>query len=213
MSHCAGGAALPTSSSLIRQQWTWLRLRDPCSLPSDSRAASRGLLVRAKQPYFLIARSFVINCLFSALLRGLGFQLTEHPARTFANRNKDPAEAGYAWVGTSHVVLLVIVGAETYVVDCGFGGGSCPAPVSLSQSSPLETITAGERFSIRAEPLPGAAAEPRPEPSGWTLYRHFAPSRDNINGLVSPVYHIEPKIMRPADARVMNLCVSLRHLY
>ena len=154
--------------------------------------------------------SFVLNCLFAALLRSLGFQLTEHPARTFANRNKDPAEAGYAWVGTSHVVLFVVIGAETYLVDVGFGGGSCPSPVALSQVYPLETITAGERFSIRAGPLPVVVSEPRSEPDGWTLYRHFAPSRDNANGLVSPVYFIEPKIMRPNDARVMNLCDTIR---
>jgi N-hydroxyarylamine O-acetyltransferase len=46
---------------------------------------------------------FVLNGLFAALLRALGFTVSELAARVYPLRNKDPAEAGWAWTPITHV--------------------------------------------------------------------------------------------------------------
>ena len=81
-----------------------------------------------------------LNACFSALLRALGFKLSEvcvrrsaglthqYGARVFANRNQAPEEAGYAWTPISHMVLLVDLPDGPWLVDVGFGGTSSLTP-------------------------------------------------------------------------------------
>jgi N-hydroxyarylamine O-acetyltransferase len=91
---------------------------------------------------------FVLNGLFSALLRSLGFRTSQLSARVYPHRNKDPKEAGWLWTPVTHVcfmnygcsvhskltgLLQVVVVADTvnegrFLVDVGFGGGNCPFP-------------------------------------------------------------------------------------
>lgn len=74
------------------------------------------------------------NPTFAALLRGLGFRVSEVTAKVFKNwANLDPLDtvARNKWGTITHIVLIVDwpgSGGERYVCDVGFGGDGCPIP-------------------------------------------------------------------------------------
>jgi N-hydroxyarylamine O-acetyltransferase len=46
---------------------------------------------------------FALNTVFAALLRALGFTVSEIAGRVYQLRNQDPAEVGWAWTSIMHV--------------------------------------------------------------------------------------------------------------
>jgi hypothetical protein len=73
------------------------------------------------------------NPTFAALLRGLGFRVSEVAAKVFKNwGNLDPLDTVVKdkWGTITHLVLIVdwLGSGERYVLDVGFGGGGCPIP-------------------------------------------------------------------------------------
>jgi arylamine N-acetyltransferase len=73
------------------------------------------------------------NPTFAALLRGLGFRVSEVAAKVFKNwANLDPTDTVVKdkWGTITHIVLVVdwTGSGERYVLDVGFGGGGCPIP-------------------------------------------------------------------------------------
>jgi arylamine N-acetyltransferase len=73
------------------------------------------------------------NPTFAALLRGLGFRVSEVATKVFKNwANLDPQDLVVKdkWGTITHLVLIVdwTGSAERYVLDVGFGGDGCPIP-------------------------------------------------------------------------------------
>jgi arylamine N-acetyltransferase len=99
---------------------------------------------------------FVCNSLFSALLRHLGFTVSEVGARVNGARNTAASDNGYQWTGISHMALLVDVEDDRFLCDVGFGGGGSEHPVKLRDASQMRSVTASESFELRNETLPGA---------------------------------------------------------
>lgn len=67
-------------------------------MPMDLQSGFANVVSRNRGGY-----CFVLNGLFAALLRALGFRVSELTARVYLLRNKDPAEAGWLWSSTTHV--------------------------------------------------------------------------------------------------------------
>jgi N-hydroxyarylamine O-acetyltransferase len=67
-------------------------------IPLDIAGAYINIVERSRGGY-----CFVLNGLFAALLRALGFRVSELTARVYMLRNKDPSEAGWLWSPTTHV--------------------------------------------------------------------------------------------------------------
>ena len=80
------------------------------------------------------------NLLFGHVLRALGFRVSEHAARVLWN-----VPAG---VDTSrvHMLLLVDLEGERYLVDVGFGGNVLTAPLLLNSAA--EQPTPHEPFQV-----------------------------------------------------------------
>jgi hypothetical protein len=80
---------------------------------------------------FFYRYCFVLNPLFSALLRSLPnpFTVSECGSRVYSFPNQDPAKEGLSWGPNNHVALLVDVeNGERYLADVGFGGASSHYP-------------------------------------------------------------------------------------
>lgn len=77
---------------------------------------------------------YSLNTLFSSLLRGFGFGVSEVGARVYMHRGLDPTNAGYLWSCITHETLIVDwPGSEDarYLVDVGFGGGMSKLEMKL----------------------------------------------------------------------------------
>ncbi|KAJ7818194.1 arylamine N-acetyltransferase 1 [Mycena olivaceomarginata] len=99
------------------------------------------------------------NPTFAALLRGLGFRVSEVAAKVFKNwANLDPTDTVVKdkWGTITHIVLVVdwTGSGERYVLDVGFGGGGCPIPIPLRDGATVAGLNPFEAWTIRHEPLP-----------------------------------------------------------
>lgn len=168
---------------------------------------------------------FVCNTLFSALLRHLGYRVSEvrQPfyafgfdrlrgaqvaARVNSARNTDARTHGYAWTGISHMALVVDVETEPdrYLVDVGFGGGSSTLPVALKHQATAQSLTPAESYELRQEPLPGADTTTfRDLTDGWTLYRRFTATQTRP-AFETACYHFLLASLAPSDWIMLNQC-------
>jgi N-hydroxyarylamine O-acetyltransferase len=76
---------------------------------------------------------FEQNLLLSAALRALGFSVMELAARVRWNVPPGPPRP------RTHMLLVVTIGVQRYVVDAGFGGHTVTAPLRLDRRSPQRT--------------------------------------------------------------------------
>ncbi|KAJ7209729.1 arylamine N-acetyltransferase 1 [Mycena pura] len=123
------------------------------------------------------------NPTFAALLRGLGFRVSECAAKVFKNwANLDPRDTVVRdkWGTFTHIVLVVdwAGGAARYVLDVGFGGGGCPIPMPLRDGATVLGLNPFEAWTMRHEPFPH---EPEDTPpidviAGYTMYRRTPPT-------------------------------------
>lgn len=152
---------------------------------------------------------FVLNGLFAALLRALGFVVSELSARVYLLRNQVPAKAGWLWSAITHMVLVAdTIDEGRFVVDVGFGGGNCPFPIPFIDGAKSDSLTKNESFELKSEPLPGADPAAFPDiANGWTIYRHFAPSEDR-EGRTSPCCHFTLHSMTSIDFAALSFWVS-----
>ncbi|KAJ6495770.1 arylamine N-acetyltransferase 1 [Mycena vitilis] len=129
------------------------------------------------------------NPTFAALLRGLGFRVSEVATKVFKNwANLDPADKVIKdkWGTITHLVLIVDwpESADRYVLDVGFGGGGCPIPVPLCDGATVAGLNPFEAWTIRNEPLPHDPADTPPIDVilGWTMYRRTPPKGESFSG-------------------------------
>ncbi|KAJ7647658.1 arylamine N-acetyltransferase 1 [Roridomyces roridus] len=118
------------------------------------------------------------NPTFAALLRGLGFRVSEVSAKVYKNwANLDTLDkiVRNRWGTITHVVLVVDWpgSGDRYVLDVGFGGGGCPIPMPLRNGATVLGLNPYEAWTLRHEPLPH---DPEDEPPidvipGYTMYR------------------------------------------
>jgi arylamine N-acetyltransferase len=166
---------------------------------------------------------FVLNILFAALLRNLGFQVKECLARAHPQHITEPWKNGWAWQAASHVrfrellhpllticffqnCLLVDTLSGRYLSDVGYGAGmQYPHPIPFEHNASVSSIAGTETYVLRQETLPGLSGEESSETvPGWTVYRHFGASvEDRQQGM--PMYHFTLHTMAPADFRILNL--------
>jgi arylamine N-acetyltransferase len=94
---------------------------------------------------------FALNSLFAALLRSLGFRVSEVGGRPNLLGGQDHAQVGYEWGSINHMVLLVdYPGSCTrWLVDVGFGGGAPTRPIELKDGATAPSLLPHER-SVRA---------------------------------------------------------------
>ncbi|KAJ7287234.1 arylamine N-acetyltransferase 1 [Mycena rebaudengoi] len=111
------------------------------------------------------------NPTFAALLRSLGFRVSEVAAKVFKNwAPLDPRDTDLRdrWGTITHLVLIVDWpgSGERFVLDVGFGGGGCPIPIPLRDGA-----------TLKAEPLPHDPADEPPIDviPGYTIYRRTPP--------------------------------------
>ncbi|KAH8925879.1 cysteine proteinase [Atractiella rhizophila] len=135
------------------------------------------------------AYCFVLNMLFSTLLRSLGFSVSEVLCRNYAHQNKDPTEKGWDWGTSQHQVLIVRalpsppstaedshIELMDYFVDVSVAGDFPPSPIPLIHGHRVPTLLPSDTFIIRNESLQGADdlfLPHRPKGTSWILYRQF----------------------------------------
>ncbi|KAJ7733545.1 arylamine N-acetyltransferase 1 [Mycena maculata] len=122
------------------------------------------------------------NPTFAALLRGLGFRVSEVATKVFKNwANLDPLDTIVKdkWGTITHIVLVADWpgSGERYVLDVGFGGGGCPIPMPLRDGATVAGLNPYEAWTLRYEPLPHEPADTPPIDiiPGWTMYRRTPP--------------------------------------
>lgn len=92
---------------------------------------------------------FEMNGLFSAVLKAMGFQVTNHLARVY---NK-----GFENSGKTHRVLLVEADNQKWICDVGFGGNGLVAPIRFEEGVEQEhfyrthRIMADSKYGYRLE--------------------------------------------------------------
>ena len=92
---------------------------------------------------------FEMNGLFSAVLKAMGFQVTNHLARVWND--------GFENSGKTHKVLLVEADNQKWICDVGFGGNGLVAPilfeVRLEQEHYLRThrVMPDDKYGYRLE--------------------------------------------------------------
>ncbi len=83
---------------------------------------------------------YELNGLFAMALRVLGFEYYFAAARPMTYAERRPK---------THMVVIVKLGDEKYLCDCGFGGYGLRAPIKLGES--VEVLQDGERFFVELE--------------------------------------------------------------
>ncbi|KAF7298065.1 UPF0029 domain-containing protein [Mycena chlorophos] len=118
------------------------------------------------------------NPVFAALLRGLGYRVSECAAKVFkgwANMDPNGPKVKNRWGTYTHIVLVVdwAGSEERYVLDVGFGGGGCPIPVPLRDGATVLGLNPYEAWTIKHEPFPHEPEDSAPIDvlPGWTMYR------------------------------------------
>ncbi|KAJ7039053.1 arylamine N-acetyltransferase 1 [Mycena alexandri] len=139
------------------------------------------------------------NPTFAALLRGLGFRVSECATKVFKNwANLDPTDTVVKdkWGTITHVVLVVdwTGSGERYVLDVGFGGGGCPIPMPLREGATVAGLNPFEAWTMRHEPLPHDPADTPPIDiiPGWTMYRRTSSSPSGFASHPAPPTLDEP---------------------
>ncbi|KAJ7782711.1 arylamine N-acetyltransferase 1 [Mycena metata] len=139
------------------------------------------------------------NPTFAALLRGLGFRVSECATKVFKNwANLDPKDTVVKdkWGTITHVVLVVDWpgSGERYVLDVGFGGGGCPIPMPLRDGATVAGLNPFEAWTMRHEPLPHEHADTPPIDiiPGWTMYRRTSSSPSGFASHPAPPTLDEP---------------------
>ncbi|KAK1995155.1 N-acetyltransferase [Colletotrichum falcatum] len=132
-----------------------------------------------------------LNTLFGAVLKGLGFDLI-----SVGGKVKEEDRFG----GWAHMLNLVTVDGERYMVDVGFGKDGAMVPVPLRRDSAPEFTTIA--------PLRGKLAYERPERSSdpgqrvWVYY-----STDDADGPLRQRNCFTEHEFFPEDFEVMNHAV------
>lgn len=92
---------------------------------------------------------FELNGLFSAVLKEMGFQVTNHLARVYNN--------GFENAGKTHMVVLVEVDNQKWICDVGFGGNGLVAPIRFEEGLEQEhfyrthRVMADSKYGYRLE--------------------------------------------------------------
>ncbi|KAJ6589817.1 arylamine N-acetyltransferase 1 [Mycena vulgaris] len=127
------------------------------------------------------------NPTFAALLRGLGFRVSEVATKVFKNwANLDPRDTVVKdkWGTITHLVLVVdwTESGERYVLDVGFGGGGCPIPMPLRDGATVSGLNPYEAWTLRHEPLPHDPADTPPIDviPGYTMYHRTPPAGETF---------------------------------
>lgn len=100
---------------------------------------------------------FEVNALFGTALSALGFQAMPIMARV---RNGAPRGGP-----RSHMAFIVTMAEQTYLADCGFGGGAPLTPVRLDEPD-AQTIF-GETYRVRRDQQTGEEVLERRTSEGW----------------------------------------------
>ncbi|TNY21742.1 arylamine N-acetyltransferase 1 [Rhodotorula diobovata] len=162
---------------------------------------------------------FAINALFAALLRSLGFRVSELAGRTFKDLGNDPTERpeGWKWGTLTHELLVADWpgGDARWVVDGAWGPWGCPVPLKLEDGAQTLGLNLYEGFQLRHEPIPLGPTQTRPIDSmpGWTLYRFIPPPDTPLSlpltaspstGFWSPQFHFHLLSVPLADFRLYH---------
>ncbi|ROT38382.1 acetyltransferase-like protein [Sodiomyces alkalinus F11] len=128
-----------------------------------------------------------LNTLFGAVLRGLGFKVMHLGGRVMTPDG---------WTGMSHMVNIVTVDNQRYLVDVGYGRGGPMRPVPLVSGSEFDQI-APARGRLLYTSLPEHSD---PSQRVW-LYSTAEPG---AGGEFKPQYCFVDVELFPADYEVMN---------
>ncbi|GAA5839692.1 hypothetical protein JCM11251_002563 [Rhodosporidiobolus azoricus] len=162
---------------------------------------------------------FSVNATFAALLRALGYRVSELVGRTFKSLGNDPLTHadGWKWGTFTHELLIVDWegSSERYLVDAMWGPWACPVPIKLVDGETVLGLNPYEAFRVKYEYLPLSASQTQPVDNikGWTLYRYIPPPNTplslpfddaNTPGHVSPHFHFHPISCSLLDFRLYH---------
>jgi len=134
---------------------------------------------------------FEHNALFGTALRELGFEVTGLAARVIWNAPEDAVRP------RGHMLLKVMVDAEPFIADVGFGGQTLTTPLRLVEN--VEQLTPHEPFRlIAAEP-----AGPAFNPFGTDLKLQSL-----VGGAWKSLYRFDLQPQQPPDYEVANYYLS-----
>jgi N-hydroxyarylamine O-acetyltransferase len=116
-----------------------------CSVPFENTEVQAGRIPSLK-PEDIVQKivydkrggyCYELNGLFAMALKSLGFEYYFAAARPMTYAERRPK---------THMVVIVTLGNEKYLCDCGFGGYGLRAPIRLANG--FEMLQDGERFFV-----------------------------------------------------------------
>ena len=144
------------------------------------------------------------NAFFKTLLHTLGFQLYSVGARV--NSAADPSGEGQprqSYGGFGHMLNIVNIEGEKYLVDVGFGSGGPTHPLPLKDRQVSVNIAPNQEVRLRWDAIP---ENENPDAKLWIFER-----RDGQEKPWIPTYCFSDAVeFLPGDFEIMNHATSTR---
>ncbi|KAF1984182.1 arylamine N-acetyltransferase 1 [Aulographum hederae CBS 113979] len=135
------------------------------------------------------------NTLFGALLRSLGYRLHSAGARVKAG--------GASFGGWSHMINIVNIDGQRYVVDVGFGANCMIEPMKIDRAGTIVPNLRPASARIIRDYLPEASNKQDEDQKMW-IYQH----RNNDESDWVDIYCFTELEFLPDDYKIMSLYTS-----
>ncbi|KAL8833619.1 MAG: hypothetical protein Q9170_004167 [Blastenia crenularia] len=136
------------------------------------------------------------NAFFGNVLRSLGYDVTSVGARVCMGVNGGDAEGYGSW---SHMVNIVTISDNKYMVDVGFGGNGATAPVLLEENNIQQRLGQGEMRLVRSK---------IPEQTDSSQRLWIYQIRHTLSSEWEPTYCFTETEFLPQDYEMMNFWTS-----
>ncbi|KAL9582302.1 MAG: hypothetical protein Q9212_003373 [Teloschistes hypoglaucus] len=136
------------------------------------------------------------NAFFGTVLRSLGYEVTNVGGRVCDAVNGGPGLRYGSW---SHMINIVTISFDKYMVDVGFGGDGATAPILLEDGTVNPRISPSEMRLVKST---------LPEHTDRTQEVWIYQVRSSSDAAWSPIYSFTETEFFPQDYEMMNFWTS-----
>nr|OQO25045.1 hypothetical protein B0A51_07138 [Rachicladosporium sp. CCFEE 5018] len=143
-----------------------------------------------------------LNAFFGTFLRALGFEVLSTGGRVNSNQGSSDPDVEVSYMGWSHMVNIVRIDGERYLVDIGFGSGGPTKPIRLVHLEEVCNIAPDQYLRLNSQTI-GEDQDERAKM--WVLERREGGAASEWRAVYCFPDYVE---FLPGDYEVMNLHTS-----